>query len=179
MTATLILSICLLISSSSGTNLVTFPLLILSALKTSNDLSIGFIFIHSFFTSCLLILVWVYPESTSIFNHSYFLFDILMFVYTLSSLSLLFCQWGIIYQFRNLLCIEVHHTVPTPNLQQNLSVYCFYYLSPFVHFWSSSFILSCNLLLDISLCHICNTFLSSFLFLAFSNSFSYICIYCS
>ena len=46
-----ILFICLLISSFSGTNLVTSPFLIPSTLKTSNDLSISFVFIHFSFTS--------------------------------------------------------------------------------------------------------------------------------
>jgi len=56
MTTMSILFICLLISSSSGTNLVTFPFLIPSVLKTLN-LFISSVFICSFFTSCLSILV--------------------------------------------------------------------------------------------------------------------------
>jgi len=50
----LILSKYSLISSSSSTNLVASPFLVLSALKTLNDLSIGSIFIHSSFTCYLL-----------------------------------------------------------------------------------------------------------------------------
>jgi len=57
MTTVSILFICLLISSSSGTNLVTSLLLVPFVLKTLNDLFISSVFICSFFTSCLLILV--------------------------------------------------------------------------------------------------------------------------
>jgi len=89
-TAMLIFSVCLLISHSSGTNLVTSSFLVLSALKTSNYLFISSIFICSSFTSCLSISVWVHPESTSTFNHSSFLFDVLTFVHMLSPFFLLF-----------------------------------------------------------------------------------------
>ena len=50
-TVMLIYSVCLLISSSSGANLVTSPFLILSALETSNNLFIGSVLIFSFFTN--------------------------------------------------------------------------------------------------------------------------------
>ena len=53
-TTILILSMYSLISSSSSTNLVASPFLVLSALKTLNNLSIGSIFIHSSFTCYLL-----------------------------------------------------------------------------------------------------------------------------
>ena len=56
-TATLIFSVCLLISSSSNTNLITFLFLVLSILKTLNNLFIDSILIYSFFTNCLLISV--------------------------------------------------------------------------------------------------------------------------
>ena len=114
-TAISICSICLLIFSSSSTNLVTFPFLVLSVLKTSNDLSISSVLILSFFTSCLLIPVWVQIESTSALSHSSFLFDILTFVHTFNFLSLLSHQYGIIYQFWDLLCIEVCYSMLTPN----------------------------------------------------------------
>ena len=90
-TAISILSVCLLISHSSSINLVTSSFLVLSVLKTSNDLFNSFIFICSFFTSCLSISVWIHPESTSTFNHSFFLFDVLTFVHMLSSLFSLSC----------------------------------------------------------------------------------------
>ena len=48
-----IFSVCPLVFSSSGTNLITSLFLVLSALKTSNDLSIGSVLIYSSFTSCL------------------------------------------------------------------------------------------------------------------------------
>ena len=56
-TVALIFSMCLLISNSSGVNLVTSSFLVLSALKTLNNLFMGSILILSYFTSCLLILV--------------------------------------------------------------------------------------------------------------------------
>ena len=110
-TVILIFSICFLISSSSSTNLITFIFLVLSALKTSNDLSIGSVLIHSSFTSYLLISVWVHSELTNVLSYIFFLFDVFTFVHTLSSLSLLFLLCRITYQFKDLLCIEVHCTV--------------------------------------------------------------------
>ena len=82
-----ICSLYLLISTFSSTNHVTFPFLILSTLKILNDLFIGFVLIFFSFTSCLLILVWIYSESTSTYNHSSFLFAILIFVHTFNLLS--------------------------------------------------------------------------------------------
>ena len=57
MTVTSICSLCLLISTSGSANHVTSLFLVLSILKTLNDLSIGSILIFSSFTSCLLISV--------------------------------------------------------------------------------------------------------------------------
>jgi len=56
-TAMLIHSMYLLISSSNDINYVTSLSLVLSILKTLNDLFIGFILIFSFFTNCLSISV--------------------------------------------------------------------------------------------------------------------------
>ena len=88
-TTMLIYSIYLLISSSSNMNLVTSPFLIMFVLKTLNDLSIGSVLILSSFTSCLSILVYIHPESTSAFSHSSFLLNVLIFVHMFNSLFLL------------------------------------------------------------------------------------------
>jgi len=89
-TTTSICSLYLLISISSGTNHLAFPFLVLSILKTSNIISVGFILMFLFLTSFLLIPMCVHLESTSACNHSFFLFCVLTFVCTFSSLSLLF-----------------------------------------------------------------------------------------
>ena len=101
MTTALICSLCLLISTSSGTNWVTSPFFVPFVLKTLNDLSIGSVFIFSYLTSCLLIPVWVHLESTNTCNCNSFPFFVLMFVCTFNSLI-----------------------VPTLNLWQNPSSCC-------------------------------------------------------
>ena len=88
-TTTSIFYLCLLISISSDTNHLTFPFLVLFILKTSNIISAGFILIFLLLTSCLLIPICVHLESTSACNYSFFLFCVLTFVCTFSSLSLL------------------------------------------------------------------------------------------
>ena len=115
-TIVLICFLCLLISTSNSVNQVTFPFFVPSVLKTLNDLSIGSILIFSSLTSCLLIPVWVHPESTNVYSRSSFLFFILMLVYMFSFLALLFLQFGITYQFWDLLCTKVHCIMSTPNL---------------------------------------------------------------
>jgi len=115
-TIALICFLCPLISTSNGVNQVTSPFFVPSMLKTLNDLSMGSILIFSFLTSCLSIPVWVHPESTNVCSHSSFLFFILMLVYMFSSLALLFLQFGITYQFWDLLCTKVHCIMSTLNL---------------------------------------------------------------
>jgi len=133
-------------------------------------------FFYWFFT----IPMWVYSELTNIFSCNFFLFDILTFVCMLSSLSLLSVWWEIIYWFRDLLCIEVHCTIPTLNLQQNPFLCCYFcYLNPLVYFCFSSSILFCSLSLGVLLCYICSTFLSPLLSSAFDNSFLYVYKCCS
>ena len=145
--------LCLLISSSSSTNIVTSLFLVPSALKTSNNLSIGSVLIYSSFTSYLLILVWVHPKLTSTLNHNFFLFDIWTFVHILSFFSLLSFHCGITYQLRNLLYTEVCHTISTPNLQQNSSLYYYlFHLILLVCFCSLSSVLICNSLQGILFC---------------------------
>ena len=96
-------------------------------------------------------------ESTNACSHNSFLFFVLTFVYTFNSLALLFCQFGITYQFWELLCTKVCFIVPTPNLQQNLSFcHCLLHLSLLDFSWSSSFVLTCNPLPGVLLCCICN-----------------------
>jgi len=96
-TSVLICSLYLLISTSSSANHVTSLFLVLSVLKTLNAISAGFILICSFLTNCLLILVYVHPESTNIYSYNSFLVCVFTFVYMFSSLFLLFHQCGIIY----------------------------------------------------------------------------------
>ena len=98
-TATSICSLCLLILTSSSAYHVISLFLVPSALNTSNDLSISLVLIFSFFTSCLLIPIYVYPESTSTYSCSSFPFNVLTFICMLSSLSLSFLQFRIIYWF--------------------------------------------------------------------------------
>ena len=89
MTAASICSLCSLISTSSGTNQVTSSFFVPSVLKTLNDLSIGSVLIFSSLTSCLLISVWMYPESTNVCNHNSFPFFVLIFVCMFNFLALL------------------------------------------------------------------------------------------
>jgi len=62
-----------------------------------SNMSIGSILILSSFIGFLLISVCIHPESTSACNHSSFPFLVLTFVCMFNSLSLLFCQFEIIY----------------------------------------------------------------------------------
>ena len=154
MTAMLMYFLCLLIFNFSSTNLITSLFLVLSMLNTSNNLSIGSILILLFFTNCLLILVWVQLESFSAFNCNSFSFNVLIFVYTFSSLSLLSCWFGIIYWFWELLCTEVCCTMSTSNLQRNSFTYYYsLYLIFSKCFCSLSSVLICNILLNILLYH--------------------------
>ena len=116
-TATSICFLCLLISTFNSTNYVTSPFFVLSALKTSNDLSIISILILSSLTNYLTILIWVHPEFTSTCNCNFFSFFVLMLVYVFNSLTLLFYQFRITYWFWELLfcCI-----VLTLNLNKTL-----------------------------------------------------------
>ena len=145
MTAVPICSLYSLISTSSGANHITSLFFIPSALKTSNDLSIGSVLIFSSLTSCLLILIWVRPESTNVYNHSSFSFFVLMLVCIFSSLALLFLWFGITYWFWKLLCTKICCIVPTPNLWQNSSsCYPLSCLTLLGFSWSSSFVWTCN-----------------------------------
>ena len=157
-----IISICslyLLISTSSRVYYVTSLFLIPFTLKILHYLSIGFVLILSFFTSCLLISVWVHLESTSIYSCNFFLFCILMFVCMFNSLFLLFLWFGIIYQFWELLFTEVLYIIPTLDLHQNPPV-CSSSYFPFFPGCCSSlfFILFCNFWKYALLCHTCNIF---------------------
>ena len=128
----------LLILTSIGVYYVISLFLVLSVLKTLNNLSIGFILILSSFTSCLLIPVWVHSESTSTYSHKFFLFNVLMFIYTFNFLSLLFFWFRITYQFWELLFIEVLYTMPTLNLHQNFPFYCSFHHLFFLEYYNSS-----------------------------------------
>ena len=137
-----IFPVCLLISSSSGTNIVTSSFLVPFVLRTLNYLSIGFVLIYSSFASYLLIPVWVHSESTSTLSH--IPFDIFIFVHTSSSLSLLSVHCGITYLFRDLLYMEVCYIILTPNLQKNPPLcHCFHCLILCLYFCSSSSVMTC------------------------------------
>ena len=158
MTTVLTFFLCPFILTSSGANHITSPFLVPFTLNTSNDISIGSVLIYSSFTNCLLISVYVHPESTSTCNHNFFLFFVLIFVCMFNFLSLLFLKFGITYQFWRSLCTEVHCIISTPSLQQNsLVCYWFLHLYSLKYFYSSSFILY-SLWLCVLFCHICNTF---------------------
>jgi len=90
-------SLCLLTFISRDATLVTSPFLVPSALKTSNEKFIGFIGILYFLTSCLLIPIYMHPESTSVFTLRFLLFFVFTFACTFNSLSILLRQFGIIY----------------------------------------------------------------------------------
>ena len=183
MTAAPICSLYPLISTSSGTNHITSLFFIPSVLKTSNDLSIGSVLIFSSLTSCLLILVWVHPESTNVYNHISFSFFVLMLVCIFSSLALLFLWFGITYWFWKLLYTKICCIVPTPNFRQNSSscypLPCLTRLTLLGFSWSSSSVWTCNFLLNILLCHICSISSSLFSSLVFCILSPYVYIYCS
>ena len=117
-------SLCLLILISRGTTLVISPFFILLALKTSNEKFIGLICILFSLTSCSLISVCVHPESTSIFTLRFLPFFVFTFACTFNSLSMLLCQFGIIYLFWEVTG-EISHTMPTQDHLQN-SASCHY-----------------------------------------------------
>lgn len=174
-----IYSMCPLVSSFSSGNYITSPFLVPSALKTLNNLSVGFILIFSSFTNYLSIPIWVYPESTSAFGYSSFL-NVLTFVYMFNFLSLLSCWYRTIYWFWELLYTKLYHIVLTPNLQWNSFTYYHLYCLNFpIYFCSSYFILTYSFLLSVLLYHIYNTFWSLFLSLVFNNPLPYIYICCS
>ena len=159
MTTALIYSLYSLIFTSIGTYHITSPFLVLSTLKTLNDLSISFVLILSSFISCLLILVWVHPKSTSVCSHNFFPFDILMFVYMFISLSLLFLWFWITYWFWELLFTEVLCIMPTLDLYQNSPVYhSSHYLFLLEYCSSSSSVLIYSLWQCAPLCCTSNTF---------------------
>ena len=118
-TAASSVSLCPLISISSSATLVTSPFFILSALNTSKEKFISFIWILFFLTSCLLIPVCVHPESTSAFTFNFLLFFVLTFTCTFSSFFPSLLQWfRIIYSFWDFIW-EISYTVPTWDLHQN------------------------------------------------------------
>ena len=174
--------LCLLISISRGTILVTSLFFILSALNTLNEKLIGFVWILLSLTSCSSILIYVHSESTSVLNLRFLPFFIFIFAHTFSSFSVLLCQLGIIYLFWDFIK-EISHIVPTQDLLQNYVSYCSlcYSCSPifFKSFDSSSTVFLYSPWLCALLCHTWN--ISLFLVLSFLISISllYVCTCCS
>ena len=139
-----------------GATLVTSSFFIPSALKTSNEKFIGFVWILLSLTNCLSILVYVYLESTRALTFSFFLF----FVFTFACMfnfhfPLLLLQFGIIYLFWDFTW-EIFCTVPTRDLCQNstlLSCHLRHLILP-GPFSSSLFAFLCSLWQYVLPCHI-------------------------
>ena len=160
-------SLCLLISISRGTTLVTSLFFIPSVLKNLNEKFISFIYILLSFTSCLLIPVFVHLESTSTFTLRFLLFFVFMFACTFNSPLISLHQFRITYLFWEF-TREISHTILTQNLLPNPafcpSLCCLHYLIPLKSFISSSIAFFCNLLIIYpSLSHL-KYFLISFSF---------------
>ena len=97
----------------------TSPFLVLSALNTSKEKSIAFVWILFSLTSCSSIPVWVHPESTRAFTFNFFPFFVLMFACTFNFLfPPLALQFGIIYFLEEFICL-ISHTMPTQDCLQN------------------------------------------------------------
>jgi len=114
-TAAFSYSLYSLISISRGTTLVTSPFFVLSVLKTSNEKFISLVYICFSLTNCLLILIYMYPESTSALTLRFLLFFVFTFVCMFNSLSILLCWFGITYLFWEFIG-KISCTVPTQNL---------------------------------------------------------------
>ena len=162
-------SLCLLISISKGTTLVTSLFFVSSALNTLNEKLISFVWILLFFTSCLLISICMHPKLTNALTLRFFLFFVLIFACTFNFFSELLLQLGIIYfswKFTEISCI-----IPTWDLHQNPSSYhllChLHYLILSEPFISSLTAFLYNPSLCALLCHIWN--ISLFPFLSSSN----------
>ena len=123
-------SLCLLISISKGAILVTSPFFVPSALKTSNEKLIGFVWILLSLTNCLSISVYVHPESTNVLALRFFPFFVLMFAHTFNFFSELLYWLGIIYLFWDF--TEISYIMSTWDFHQNPSSYhlfcCLYWL---------------------------------------------------
>ena len=167
-------SLCLLILISRDTTLVISPFFIWSALKTSNEKLIGFVWILLSLTNCSLILVCVYPESTNTLTLKFFLFFVLTFACMFNSFSALLCQLGIIYFFWEF-TRKISYTMSTQDLLQNLiscpSLHCL--LHPILfEFFISSLTAFCFPLQSFAICpslsHL-KHFLVSFSFFLFQH----------
>ena len=136
-TATSNVSLYPLILTSRDATLVTSPFFVLSALNTSKEKFIGFVWILLSLTSCSSIPVCVHPESTSAFTFNFLLFFVLTFAYTFNSFfSLLVQQFGITYLLFWEFTWEISYTMPTWDLHQNPVYSCCLHhpllLAPFV-----------------------------------------------
>ena len=118
-TAASSVSLCLLISTSRGTTLVTSPFLVPSVLNTLKEKSIYLVKILLSLTNCLSIPVWVHPESTNALTLRFLPFLVLTCACTFNSLfPPLTLRFGIIYLFWEFTW-EISCTVPTQDLHQN------------------------------------------------------------
>ena len=107
-------SLCLLISISRGATLVTSPFFVPSALNTSKEKSIDFIWILLSLTNCSSIPVWMHPESTSALTSNFLPFFVFTFACTFNSLfPSLVRRFGIIYLLFWDFTWKISCTVPT------------------------------------------------------------------
>ena len=121
-------SLCLSISISRGTTLVTSLFFILSVLKTLNKKFISLVCIYFSLTNCLLIPIYMHSEFTSALILRFFLFFVFTFACMFNSLSILLHQFGITYLFWEF-TEEISCTIPTWDLLQNpISSFLFYHL---------------------------------------------------
>ena len=123
-------SLCLLILIFRSAILVTSLFFVPSALKTSKEKLISFIWILLSFTNCSSILICVHLESTNILILRFLLFFVFTFAHIFNSLSALLHQFGIIYFFWEFTW-EISHTMPTWDLLQNsisFSLLCHLYV---------------------------------------------------
>ena len=119
-----------LISIFRGATLVISPFFVPSALNTSKEKSIDFIWILLSLTNCLSIPVWVHPESTNAFTFRLLPFFVLIFACTFNfCFPLLLWRFGITYLFWEF-AWEISYTVPTWDLCQNSTLLscCLHYL---------------------------------------------------
>ena len=118
-TATSRVSLWPLISTSRGATLVTSPFFVPSALNTSKEKLIFFVWILFSLTSCSSIPVWVHPESTNALTFRFLPFFVLTCACTLSSFfPSLVWRFGIMYLFWDFTW-KISRTMPTRDLCQN------------------------------------------------------------
>ena len=119
-TAASYISLCQLISISRGTILVTSLFFVPSALNTSKEKFISFVWILLFLTSCSSIPMCVHLESTSALTFNFFPFFVLTFAYMFNSFfPSLFWRFRITYLLFWEFTWKISCTMRTQDLLQN------------------------------------------------------------